>query len=98
LSLSLSLSSSFSLQTHTERHIQAALQQVTMNHTTLIIAHRLSTIVHADQIMVMQHGRITESGTHAELMSDTNGYYHDMWMKQLEETKKEAEKGTTTAE
>ncbi|RKP24411.1 P-loop containing nucleoside triphosphate hydrolase protein, partial [Syncephalis pseudoplumigaleata] len=77
--------------THTERNIQTALKRVTKNRTTLIIAHRLSTIVDADQIFVMQDGRIIEAGTHAELMKRTDGHYHDMWMKQLkEEMEKEA--------
>ncbi|PZR00112.1 MAG: multidrug ABC transporter ATP-binding protein [Cereibacter sphaeroides] len=55
------------LDTQTEREIQAALDRLAVGRTTLIIAHRLATIRHADRIMVMEDGRIVESGTHAEL-------------------------------
>jgi ATP-binding cassette subfamily B protein len=51
------------------------------NRTTLIIAHRLSTIIHADQILVMEHGQIVERGTHAELLA-TSGRYAEMWQMQ----------------
>ena len=51
------------------------------NRTTLIIAHRLSTIVHADQILVMDQGRIIERGTHLELV-EFNGKYAEMWQMQ----------------
>jgi ATP-binding cassette subfamily B protein len=62
----------------TEQAIQAELMRLAQNRTTLLIAHRLSTVVHADQILVMDHGRIIERGTHAELMR-ANGHYAEMW-------------------
>jgi subfamily B ATP-binding cassette protein MsbA len=62
------------LDTESERHIQAALDQVMKGRTTLVIAHRLSTIEKADLILVMDHGEIVERGTHAQLLAQ-NGYY-----------------------
>lgn len=62
------------LDTESERHIQAALDQVMKGRTTLVIAHRLSTIEKADLILLMDKGRIVERGTHAELLA-LNGYY-----------------------
>jgi ATP-binding cassette subfamily B protein len=55
------------------------------NRTTLIIAHRLSTIVHADQILVMEHGQIVERGTHQDLLA-ANGRYSEMWQMQERDT------------
>ena len=63
-----------SLDTASERHIQAALDQLLKNRTTFVIAHRLSTIEHADLIVVMQDGAIVESGTHAELVAKSQVY------------------------
>ncbi len=71
------------LDTHTEREIQAALDQVSRNRTTLVIAHRLSTVVNADQIIVLEAGEIAERGTHLELM-EKNGLYASMWARQRE--------------
>ncbi|MCG6540950.1 lipid A export permease/ATP-binding protein MsbA [Pseudomonas sp. KSR10] len=62
------------LDTESERHIQAALDQVMKGRTTLVIAHRLSTIEKADLILVMDQGRIVERGSHQELLA-MNGYY-----------------------
>jgi subfamily B ATP-binding cassette protein MsbA len=62
------------LDTESERLIQQALQRLMRDRTTLVIAHRLSTIEHADQIAVMDQGRIVERGTHAELIA-LGGHY-----------------------
>ncbi|HHO58613.1 MAG TPA: ATP-binding cassette domain-containing protein, partial [Thiotrichales bacterium] len=62
------------LDTESERYIQASLENLMKNRTTLVIAHRLSTIENADVIMVMDHGRIVESGSHAELLA-LNAHY-----------------------
>ncbi len=56
------------LDTQSERHIQAALEELMLNRTTFVIAHRLSTIERADRILVMSAGRVVESGSHSELM------------------------------
>lgn len=69
------------LDSKTERALQDELSGLAKNRTTLIIAHRLSTIVHADQILVMDHGKIIERGTHAELIG-ANGAYAQMWQMQ----------------
>ncbi|QEZ45593.1 ABCB family ABC transporter ATP-binding protein/permease [Cupriavidus oxalaticus] len=66
------------LDSRTEQAIQAELMRLAQNRTTLLIAHRLSTVVHADQILVMDHGRVVERGTHAELMR-AGGRYAEMW-------------------
>jgi ABC-type transport system involved in Fe-S cluster assembly fused permease/ATPase subunit len=71
------------LDSHTEKEIQAALAQVSANHTTLVIAHRLSTVVDADEIIVLDQGRITERGTHAGLL-EKGGQYAAMWTRQQE--------------
>jgi ATP-binding cassette, subfamily B, heavy metal transporter len=71
------------LDTHTEREIQAALDRVSADRTTLIIAHRLSTVVHAEEIIVLDGGLIVERGTHPQLLAE-NGLYASMWNRQRE--------------
>ena len=69
------------LDSKTERAFQEELFNLAKNRTTLIIAHRLSTIIHADQILVMDHGQIVERGTHLELLA-AKGRYAEMWQMQ----------------
>jgi ATP-binding cassette subfamily B protein len=69
------------LDSKTERAFQEELLGLAKNRTTLIIAHRLSTIIHADQILVMEHGQIVERGTHTELLA-ASGRYAEMWQMQ----------------
>ncbi len=71
------------LDTRTERSIQAELDEISRDRTTLVIAHRLSTIVGADQILVLEKGRIVERGTHAQLLA-LEGRYAHMWALQRE--------------
>ena len=66
------------LDSANERAIQAELQSVAQNKTTLVIAHRLSTVVDAHEILVMDAGRIIERGSHAELLA-AEGRYAAMW-------------------
>ena len=62
------------LDTHSEQQVQLALDKLMENRTTLIIAHRLSTILHADQIIVMDHGKAVAKGTHQQLLKDSELY------------------------
>jgi ATP-binding cassette, subfamily B, heavy metal transporter len=75
------------LDSRTERVIQQELEGISRSRTTLVIAHRLSTVVHADQILVMDHGRIVERGTHGELLQ-RRGAYAAMWEIQSREREK----------
>jgi ATP-binding cassette subfamily B protein len=72
------------LDSRTEKAIQGELKEISADRTTLIIAHRLSTVVDADQILVMEHGRIVERGTFRELI-EINGKFAEMWRLQQEE-------------
>jgi len=73
------------LDSATERDIQAALDRIASERTTLVIAHRLTTIIHADLILVMEDGRIQERGTHEQLLQK-NGLYAHLWMQQENES------------
>ena len=70
------------LDSRSEQAIQAELKEIAKNRTTLVIAHRLSTIADAQQIIVLDHGRIVERGTHASLLAE-RGLYAQMWERQL---------------
>lgn len=78
-----------SLDSKTEQAIQETLAEVSAEHTTLVIAHRLSTVVDADRILVMDQGRIVESGSHSELFA-ARGAYYEMWELQRQQ-REEAE-------
>ncbi len=69
------------LDSKAEQAIQAQLKEIAKNRTTLVIAHRLSTIADAQQILVLDHGRIVERGTHQSLLA-ANGLYQQMWERQ----------------
>lgn len=67
-----------SLDSHSESNILTALSELAANKTTLVIAHRLSTVVDADEIIVLQKGKIMEQGTHQQLL-DKKSHYYEMW-------------------
>jgi ATP-binding cassette, subfamily B, heavy metal transporter len=72
------------LDSKTEADIQATLEAIERGRTTIVIAHRLSTVVHADRIVVLESGRVAESGTHGELLR-RQGLYAEMWARQAQE-------------
>ena len=71
------------LDTRTEQEIQNSLEEVSRGRTTVVIAHRLSTIINADEIVVLDRGRVAERGRHGELLAKA-GLYADMWARQQE--------------
>lgn len=73
-----------SIDTHSEELIQKATQTLTENRTSIIIAHRLATIIKADNIIVMDKGKIVESGTHKELLQIENGFYQKLYQAQFD--------------
>lgn len=76
------------LDSHTEQEIQAALDLVSKDRTTIVIAHRLSTVISADEIIVLKDGQIAERGTHGDLLRK-HGLYASMWDRQREATEAE---------
>ena len=85
------------LDSKSEKAIQAELDRIARGHTTLVIAHRLSTVMDADQILVLDRGRIAERGTHGELLA-RGGAYAQMWALQRErEAEQEREETTARA-
>jgi ATP-binding cassette subfamily B protein len=77
------------LDSRTEKSIQQELREIAVNHTTLVIAHRLSTVMDADEILVLDHGRVIERGSHAALLAQ-NGAYAQMWALQQQEERDKA--------
>jgi ATP-binding cassette, subfamily B, heavy metal transporter len=77
------------LDSRTEAEIQSTLAQVAEKRTTIVIAHRLSTVVDADEIIVLEAGKVAEHGTHAALLRK-NGLYAEMWARQQTESEDEA--------
>lgn len=71
------------LDTASERLVQEALDKLMEGRTSIVIAHRLSTVRHADRILVLDQGRVVESGTHEELIANTDGLYHSLSRLQL---------------
>ncbi|WBW96354.1 ABC transporter ATP-binding protein [Oceanirhabdus sp. W0125-5] len=80
-----------SIDTETERMIQSAIEKVLHGRTSFVVAHRLSTIVSADKILVIRNGKITEAGTHRELIL-RKGYYYNLYTNQLLEEKEKESK------
>ena len=77
-----------SIDTDSELLIQNAIEKITKNRTSIIIAHRLSTIMKADNIIVMDRGKIVETGTHEDLLKNINGRYQKLYKAQLRKENK----------
>jgi ATP-binding cassette subfamily B protein len=80
------------LDSKAEQAILQALRETAVNHTTLVIAHRLSTIVDADEILVLDQGRIVEHGTHSQLLK-ANAGYAQLWKLQQKQAEESTEPG-----
>jgi ATP-binding cassette subfamily B protein len=78
------------LDSKSEKAIQAELDRIATERTALVIAHRLSTVVDADEILVLEHGRVVERGRHRELLA-REGVYASMWALQQEQAQKQAD-------
>ena len=85
------------LDSKSEKAIQAELDRIARGHTTLVIAHRLSTIMDADEILVMDAGRIVERGTHRELLARRSAYAQMWALQQQEDAVREREAVVTDA-
>ena len=79
-----------SLDSQSEKNILGALKRISRNKTTLVIAHRLSTVIDADRIIVLEHGRIREQGSHDSLV-DAGGLYAQLWRMQQKKAGEAAE-------
>ena len=79
-----------SIDTDSELLIQKAIEKIIENRTSIIIAHRLSTIMKADNIIVMDGGKIVEIGTHNDLLKNINGHYKKLYQAQLEKENENA--------
>jgi ATP-binding cassette subfamily B protein len=77
------------LDSRAEKAIQAELERIAQGRTTLVIAHRLSTVMDADEILVLNHGRIAERGTHRQLL-EKKGEYARMWALQQQQEEVQA--------
>ena len=72
------------LDSRTEQALQEALERAAVGRTTLVIAHRLSTVVDADEIVVLEAGRVVERGRHGQLLA-ADGLYAEMWRRQQDQ-------------
>ena len=79
------------LDTETERMVQAAIDDIAKDSTSLIIAHRLSTVRNCDCIIALKYGKIIEQGSHDELLKIDGGYYKELWEKQAKSMAAEEE-------
>ncbi|XP_062511472.1 iron-sulfur clusters transporter ABCB7, mitochondrial-like isoform X2 [Corticium candelabrum] len=75
-----------SLDSITEQHILSAMEDISRDRTSIVIAHRLSTVVDADEIFVLDEGKVCERGTHHQLRADTSSLYYELWKQQHRET------------